>query len=192
MSRASEIIVLCEDRLQEVFVRRFLKRGWGIKEPPLRVITPPRSGSAGAGEKYVRDNYASQLKACRTRHARTILIVGIDADRRTVSAHHRELDDACRQAQPEVTARQANEAVVHVIPKWHIETWLAYLNGERVSEDQQYKSSYAFKGCEAKCHPLIDKLAAACKNGERLADPPDSLVQACGEFDRIRGLLQRQ
>ncbi len=189
MSRASEIVVLCEDRLQEVFIRRFLKRGWGIKEPPIRVIPYPHTGSGGAGEKHVRDEYPDQLKACRTRHARTILIVVIDADTGTVLAHHKELDDACRQAQPPVAGRQANEAVVYVIPKWHIETWLAYLDGITVSEDQQYKASHAFKGSESACHPLVDKLATACKEGKRLMAPPDSLVQVCVEFDRIRGLL---
>ena len=109
----------------------------------------------------------------------------------TVQAHHNELEEACQQAQPAVNARQASEAVIHVIPKWHIETWLAYLDGVSVSEDQQYKSNYAFRGCESNCHPLVDKLAAACKNGQRLTNPPSSLVQACREFDRIRELLQR-
>ncbi len=139
----------------------------------------------------MRDNYPNQLKAYRTRHAGTVLIVVIDADTRTVSAHHRELDNACHQAEPAVTARLANEAIVYVIPKWHIETWLAYLDGSRVGEDQSYKASHAFKGCESDCHPLVDQLATACKSGRRLTNPPDSLVQACREFDRIRELLER-
>lgn len=190
MSKASEIIILCEDHLQKVFVQRFLKHGWGIEQHLIRPVPCPRAGSGGAGEKYVRDEYPNQLKAYRTRHAKTILIVVLDADAGTVSAHQRELDDACRRAEPAVTARLASEAVIHVIPKWHIETWLAYLDGTRVSEDQQYKAGHAFQGRESDCHVLIDKLATACKYGERLTDPPDSLVQACREFDRIRELLQ--
>jgi len=189
MSRASEIIVLCEDRLQDVFVQRFLKRGWGIKKPRVRVVAYPQSGSGGAGEKHVRDNYPNQLKACRTRHAGTILIVVMDADAGTVQEHHRELERACGCAQPPVGVRQANEAVVHVIPKWHIETWLAYLANGNVSEDRQYKSEYGFRGCESKCHQLVDRLATACKNGEQLANVPDSLSRTCREFERIRGLL---
>lgn len=139
----------------------------------------------------MRDNYPTQLKACRTRHARTILIVVLDADAGTVQAHQQELDVACRCKLPAVTIRQAGEAVIHVFPKWHIETWLAYLDDVRVGEDQQYKPDYAFQGRESDCHPLVDKLAVACKNGQRLTSPPDSLVRACREFDRIRGLLAR-
>ncbi len=189
MSRASNIIVLCEDRLQEVFVRRFLKKGWGIKEPPIRVVSCPRAGSGGAGEKYVRDNYPDQLKACRARHAKTILVVVLDADTGTVSAHREELDNSCRKAQPAVAARQPDEPVVYVIPKWHIETWLAYLDGVSISEDQQYKTQYAFRQCESDCHRLVDKLATACRDKGQLPTPPDSLRQACTEFERIRGLL---
>lgn len=189
MRRASEIIVLCEDHLQEVFVRRFLKRGWHIKEPPIRVIRCSRGGSGGAGEKHVRDNYPKELKAFRTRRVGTILIVVMDADAGTVSEHHRELEKTCSSTQPPICVRQPKEAVVHVISKWHIETWLAYLDGVSVTEDQQYKSNYAFRRCEAKCHPLVDKLATACKNGEQLPKMPDSLVQACKEFERIRHLL---
>jgi hypothetical protein len=189
MSRASDIIVLCEDHLQEVFVRRFLKRGWRIKQPPIRVVLYPHGGSGGAGEQHVRDNYPNQLKACRTRHAGTILIVVMDADAGTVQEHHRELDRACGCAQPPVNPRQANEAVVHVIPKWHIETWLAYLDDVSVSEDCQYRSDYGFRGCESKCHQFVDRLATACKNGEQLANMPNSLIGACSEFERIRGLL---
>jgi hypothetical protein len=154
------------------------------------VVPYPKRGSGGAAEKYVRDNYPSQLKAYRSRHAKTILIVVLDADAGPVSAHQRELDDACRRVQPAVPARLPEEAVVHIIPKWHIETWLAYLDDVKASEDQQYKASHAFKGCESDCHPLVNKLAAACKNGERLTDPPNSLLQACREFDRVRDILQ--
>ncbi len=189
MSRASDIIVLCEDRLQEVFVRRFLKRGWGIKQPPIRLVPYPHAGSGGAGEKHVRDNYPNQLKAFRTRHARTILIVVMDADTGTAEEHHRELERACSCVQPPVGVRQANEAVVHVIPKRHIETWLAYLDSVNVDEDCSYKSDYGFRGCEAGCHHLVDRLATACKNGEQLANMPDSLGRTCREFERIRALL---
>ena len=127
--------------------------------------------------------------ALRARHAGTILISVIDADDGTVQAHHEELNRACRQAQPAVGIRQADEPVIHVIPKWHIETWLAYLDGIPVSEDEQYKASHAFAKRESECHSLVDKLATKCRNNEPLANPPNSLSRACTEFDRIRELL---
>jgi len=78
---------------------------------------------------------------------------------------------------------------IHVVPKWHLETWLAYLDGVNVSEDEQYKSKYAYKRCESDCHSLVDKLATACKNGEELSDLPNSLLHTCNEFERIRSML---
>jgi len=191
MSKASEIIVLCEDRLQDVFVRRFLKQGWGIKTRRIRMVPYPQTGSGGAGEKHVRDTYPNELRAYRDRaaNARTILITVIDADARTVKEHQDELDMACGCVQPPVGVRLPNEAIVHVIPKWHIETWLAYLADVSVSEDRQYKADYGFKQCEKGCHVLIDRLAMACKNREQLANMPDSLNRTCMEFERIRDLL---
>lgn len=191
MNKASQIIVLCEDRLHEVFARRFLKRGWGIDRYAVRVVAYPHGGLGGAAEKHVRDQYPNQVRAYRERasKAKTILIVVIDADAETVKVHHQELDRACRQAEPVVTPRQTGEAIIHVIPKWHLETWLAYLDGVDVSEDEQYKSGYAFRGRESGCHHLADKLAAACKGSEELGSLPSSLVQACREFERIRGTL---
>ncbi len=189
MSRASEIVILCEDKLQEVFVRRFLTRGWKKGKYDVRAVPYPQGGSGGAGEKHVRNKYPNELKACRTRHAGTILIVVMDADAGTVEEHHRELERACGCAQPPVGVRQANEAVVHVIPKWHIETWLAYLDNVSVSEDRQYKSGYGFKRREKECRPLVDRLTTACRSGERLGHMPDSLSRTCREFERIRRLL---
>jgi len=189
MSKASQIIVLCEDRLQEVVVRCFLKRGWKKGPRYVRVVPYPHGGSGGSGEKHVRDSYPNQLRAYRSRLAKTILIVVIDADAGSVQAHHQELDDACRGAQPVVAPRQDGEAIVHVIPKWHLETWLAYLDGVNVSEGERYKPMYAFKRRESDCHSLVDKLATACKNGEELSGLPNSLLLACNEFDRIRNML---
>lgn len=189
MNKASQIIVLCEDKLQDVFVRRFLKQGWGKTNRDVRVVPYPQGGSGGAGEKHVRNKYPSQLRACRFRRATTILIAVIDADAGTVQEHQAELDRACMRSRPTVEVRRTNEAVVHAIPKWHIETWLAYLDTGTVEENRQYKPDYAFRRCESDCHPLVDKLAMACKSRNRLTDMPDSLIQACAEFERIRGLL---
>jgi hypothetical protein len=191
VSKASQIIVLCEDQLQAVVIRRFLKKGWSKDTHDVRVFHCPPGGSSGAGEKYVRDNYANQLSAYRDRSAKasTILIVAIDADAGTVQTHHHELDRVCRRAQPPVAVRQADEAVVHIIPKWHIETWLAYLDNVSTSESSQYKPQYSFKERERDCYRLVDKLIDACKLKQQLENRPDSLVQACKEFERIRGLL---
>ena len=183
MSKASQIILLCEDKLQEVVVRRFLKKGWGIRPRKIRVV--PFPNGRGSGEGHVRNKYPENLKAYRSRRAQTILIAVIDADTGSVAQHQRELDNACQNTAP----RQAGEAIVHLIPKHHIETWLAYLDGQSVDETEEYKSSHQFKGRESECHGLVDILADTCKSNSQLIAPPPSLNEACVEFGRIRTLL---
>lgn len=189
MSKASRIVVLCEDKLQAVVVRRFLTKGWGHGPRTVRVIPPP-AGREGSGEKYVRDQYPVQLKECRGRHASTILIVVIDADRESVKKHHDELSQACQQTDNGPAPRTDDEPVVHVIPKRNMETWLAYLDGVSVDETTDYKKGkYLYRGNESACHGLVDVLAARCKNRENLVSPPESLADVCKEFDRIRDRL---
>lgn len=184
MSSPSEIIILCEDKLQKVFVQRFLKRGWGIDNRRIRSMT----NFSGSGEYYVRRNYPYQLTAYRDRSkkARTILIVVIDADAQTVEERHRELEACCMKPATPVEIRKTHESVMHVIPKRHIETWLAYLDDVNPNEDVSYKQRYEFKHCESDCHRLVDKLADACKKKQILPNLPRSLADACREFERIR------
>jgi hypothetical protein len=78
MSKASQLIILCEDRAHEIFVTRFLKKGWGVKPRTIRVI--PYPGGKGSGKKFVLEKFSEEAKACRSRHAATILLVIQDAD----------------------------------------------------------------------------------------------------------------
>ena len=187
--RASEIVILCEDQLQEVVVRRFLSKGWNVPARKIRVVSYPNGKQAG--EQHVRERYPNELKAYHQRKnsATTILIAVIDADKGSVMEHNTELDNAARSHG--ATRRASSDSVIHVIPKHHIETWLAYLDGASpISEDSDYKKDYAFKDCEAKAHPLAERLAELCKTGKPLPNAPDSLRRACQEFERIRGKLQ--
>jgi len=34
MSKASQIVILCEDRAHELFAKRFLTKEWGVKHRP--------------------------------------------------------------------------------------------------------------------------------------------------------------
>ena len=185
MSKASKYTILCEDKLQDVFVSHFLKK-CGVRHR-LCVVVPYPAGGKGSGEQHVRERYAKELKAFRSRAASTILIVVIDADNKTVQARHNELDSQATSAG--LPVRESNEQIVHVIPKRHIETWLAYLDGNNVNETDEYKPQYQFTNCESDAYPLIDKLADHCKNQDELIDAPDCLVQVCREYGRIRDAL---
>jgi hypothetical protein len=86
----------------------------------------------GSGEQWVRKRYATAVNAFRQRSTRatTWLIVAIDADTGTVDRRLRQLSDA--------TPRAEDEAIAHLIPKRHIETWILCLCGEEVDEETDY------------------------------------------------------
>lgn len=183
MSKASQIVVLCEDRAHEIFVTRFLKKGWKVKPRSIRV--PPYPNGEGSGKKYVEENLAGEVEAFRGRHASSILLVVRDADEQSV-VEAISLLDAKLQA-----PREENEQIAYIIPKWHIETWIAYLDGRNVDEADKttYKSAYGRISESKEAHPFIDKLAVDCRGNRGLETPPDSLVAACEEFNRIRDAL---
>lgn len=80
MSRPARITILCEDRQQSCFVRRFpMNRGW-TRHDIREEISPQGRGS---GEQSVRERFPVELRAYRIQanHQRTGLIVVIDADK---------------------------------------------------------------------------------------------------------------
>ena len=96
------------------------------------------SGSRGCGEQWVRQRYASVVHEYRVRHAKTVVIVAIDANGGDVDRRRRQLSESLMSAgeQP----RADSEGIVHLIPKRNIETWILCLNGEQVDEDEDYKA----------------------------------------------------
>jgi len=188
MSKASRVgvVILCEDKLHRVFVTRFLKLH-DYTEHDFRVEQCSARGG-GAGESFVRRNYPNQLKAYRSRQAKTFLIVVIDADTRSVSDRQAQLGQACREAS--VQPRQDADLVVHVIPRRAINTWLAFLDGEPVDETTDYGHRYAFRGREGDAsRRLVKRLHEMCQAGDLPEDAPPSLGHACREFERIKNRL---
>lgn len=133
MNRPSEIVVLVEDRNQQRLVFRYLERvGYGG-----RVIRPVLAPAGkGSGERWVRDKYAEEVNAFRTRPARTWLVVAIDADTKGVEYRAQQL--AQELAARGLRARGEGEAIAHLIPKRNIETWILCLTGEAVDEGTDY------------------------------------------------------
>jgi hypothetical protein len=87
----------------------------------------------------VRERYAKTVGAYRSRASRaeTALIVAIDADTGDSDRRLRQLQEALVQA--ELAPRTHQERIVHLIPKWNIETWILNLNGRNVDEDTDYR-----------------------------------------------------
>lgn len=175
MSRQAQLVLVCEDRQQEAFVRRFLKAmGWETRA--MRVERAP--SGRGAGEQFVRDRFPRELKAQRSRPVSQALVVMIDGDSEGPGARQSQLGKACRDAG--VAERTAEERVAVFIPTWNIETWLAYLDEAQIEEG---RSDYPRLAQERDCQRHVVKLAQMCRAGELRQPAPPSLEAACNEYN---------
>ncbi len=104
------------------------------------VPSPP---GAGSGEQRVREQFAQEVAAYRSRraHAETKLIVVIDADTHSLQERLAQLDRALRDAG--VRGLDANtEQIARLIPKRNVETWILCLNEVPVDEETDYKRTH--------------------------------------------------
>jgi hypothetical protein len=172
------IVVLCEDRQQYLFALYFLKKK-GFAGNFVAQICP--SGKQ-AGEQYVRDRYAAEVKAHRSKrnHLNICLVMMIDADVGTVANRIRQLDASLEEKHE--AKRQEKENIAIFVPKRNIETWIHYLQGDfhEVNEDTAY-SKLANQG---ECKPYVEKLADRCSLGLPQS-APSSMHDACSELQRI-------
>jgi hypothetical protein len=180
--RRVQIVILCEDRQQEVFARSFLKKR-GFRGLFTANICPAGSQS---GEQYVRTHYPEEVKAYRQNRNRVAigLVVLIDADTGTLEARLNELARVLDKDEQE--KRDSNEAIAIFVPKRNIETWIHYLQGETVNEEAVYPK---FENNEAVCKTAVEDLADRCSSQSLPEDAPRSLQAACGELQRLLPLL---
>lgn len=133
-----ELVVCVEDRFHEQFARRVLiKLGYNIRQ--CRIKVAPRG--KGAAEQWVRSNYASEVRLHRKRskaiRPNSGVLALIDADTLTVEQRKAQLDSELRALGE--NPRRPNEPIALWIPRRHIETWLVYLCGGAVTEDDDVK-----------------------------------------------------
>lgn len=166
------IVILCEDRQQYVFARYFLQK----KGLTGQFIDKSCPSGKQAGEQYVRDRYAAEVKAHRSKNYLNIcLIVVIDADRSTVAERIRQLDASIEEK------RHRKEKIAIFVPKRNIETWIHYLqSGESIDE----AVAYSKLDNQGACKPYVERLAGQCVKGLP-ANAPPSLHEACIEIQRI-------
>jgi hypothetical protein len=178
MGRSVNMVILCEDRQHETFARRFLQK-LGISIRNLRVeISPQGRGSA---EQFVRKQYASELQYYRSRSHRVQqgLMVMIDADGRDVHERLEQVEKDAVDAGHE--GRRDDERIAVFVPKRNIETWLAYLDGQDVNENDSYPRLDRQRDCQRH----VDALYEMCQAGTLRQPSPPSLVAACDEY-RLR------
>jgi hypothetical protein len=180
--RIANKIILAEDIEQQNLVRRYLERcghGEGIRPAPL-----PAQVSGGSGEKYVRDHYAEQVRACRSalgRRTKALLVVMVDADMETTKHRADQLSKSLASAG--MTGRDDREPIVVLIPKRHVETWIRALRGIQVDEEADYKrpkpTSAEICGAAERLHEWTRPNAVA------IATFPPSLTASRPEWRRI-------
>jgi hypothetical protein len=182
--RRVQIVVLCEDRQQEVFARYFLKKR-GFTGLIRAKICPSGSQS---GEQYVRTQYPVEVRAYRQNKNRVAigLVVLIDADTATLQERLNQLASVLSEDSQQ--NRQSDEAIAIFVPKRNIETWIHYLQGELVNEEDAYAK---FHNNEAVCKPHVENLADRCCSQNLPEDAPPSLQIACGELQRLLSLLEQ-
>ena len=183
MNRQAQIVLLCKDGQQEVFVRRFLKAAGPLSTPKAKhrfraEIAPPGKGAA---EQYVREKFIEELVEYRKRRVSVVLIVMLDGDHVGTTARLRELDASCKEKG--VPVRRPDEDVFVFVPTWRIESWFAYLDGETIREN---KRDYPRLRRKRDCQRHVEALSEMCRSG-RLREPaPPSLYAACEEYARWR------
>lgn len=175
MSRNVQVVILCEDRQQGAFARRFLERtGRGFRVQRVEVSPKGR----GAGEQFVREQFRKELAYYRARKHRVgqALVVLIDADGKDVADRARQVEGTCVEAGEE--PRQMSERVPIFVPARNIETWFTYLEGQTVNEND----SYPRLKHERDCQQHVDSLYAMCQRQALRQPSPPSLEVACAEY----------
>lgn len=134
--RVAVIILSVEDINQENFLRRYLQR-LGHDNREMRPVRLQRA--QGSGEQFVRERYASEVRAIRAQLLRTraCLIAMIDADAESVDHRRGQLDQALGDA--DERPRQPTEPILNLVPKRNVETWILCLNSELVDEATDYR-----------------------------------------------------
>ncbi len=177
--RQIELVILCEDKQQQVFIRQFLTAR-GIPPQKMRFRAVPHGKQAG--EQYVRQTFAQEVKTHRaevTYRASIRLVAMLDADIYSIQQRLQHLDTELENVGQ--VKRQSDEKIAVFIPKRNIETWIHYLMGTEVDET----TAYAKFNHESDCKPYIENLAQnICPVGLPLNAPP-SLHHACDELKRI-------
>lgn len=176
--RVSQTILLCEDELQSKLVCAYLKKCGRSTQARSLLKKIASLARRGGGEQWVRQEFPTELRACRKRQAKTVLIVVVDADHFTIEERQGHLKAGCDD--PPVAD---DDPLVVLVPKRHVETWIRAATGEQVTEIQDCKFPKHMK-------PEVDAAAReihkwARNNAQPGATCVESLLAALPEWRKI-------
>jgi hypothetical protein len=137
--RASQIILLCEDEVQQRLATQYMRKCGIDTERRVRPLVASQK-QVGGNDAWVLNEFSKQLEACRRRHrkAETLLVVFIDADKLSVAERRHQLFERAKSAQ--LNDISANDPLALLIPKRNVETWIQALLGQTVDEVTDYKT----------------------------------------------------
>lgn len=174
------LVIICEDKQQEVFCRKLLtEMQWKLRMPPRIEMAP---GGKGSAKKYVLRKFPNELSEYRGNRNKvnSKLLVVVDGDELGVERTIHSLSKSCKNES--IEPRKNGEAVAIFVPTWNIETWLAYLDDQEVDEGNKHYPRLRKPG---DCHSHVKNLVEMCRKQE-LRDPaPESLRKACEEYQNI-------
>ena len=130
------ITILAEDNRTYSFCLKIaMKLGIQKERKKFAPVTIPRSD---AGYTWLFREYPEFVRKHRARTTSVAFVVAVDSDKMSHAERVRELDKKLEEAKLE--KRKEDEAIVLVIPKRNIETWIMYFSGETVDEKKDYKN----------------------------------------------------
>ena len=173
-----QVVVLCEDRAQYHFVRKYLRLR-GI----TRIVQRTSPLGRGAGEQWVRRKYAEEIRAYRSKasYLGIALAVMIDADLHRVNDRKRQLNTSPEMAECVQDPRTERERIAIFVPKRSVETWFAFLQGDPWDEQRSQRLRYH----NANPSKYAELLSDQCQNPESTPSMPPSLQDACEEWTRL-------
>jgi hypothetical protein len=183
--RGVRVVLLVEDEALERFVRRVLLALDFCLARAIRVKRSPKG--QGSAKDWVTRNYPEEVRAHRSKSSyqeNIALVVGIDADEKTVQEQGRTLDTALEAAGLE--KRQFGERFCLIIAKWHIETWLVHLNGFEVDEASRYKNHESIKDVDYVA--IADAFVEQYRNwkqGKLAKTTPPSMIMTFAEMNHL-------
>ena len=184
--RGVRFTVLVEDRPLERFVRECL-HALGVHTREIRIVGYP--AGRGSAKQWIDREYPIQVQAHRRRSSENIaLVVGTDADEQTVQQRVQRLAEVLQEAGRE--ARAAHERIALWIPRWNIETWLLFLNGQAVDEAANYKGQAREVDIKAAAREFVRRFRRYI-NDFGIENHLPSLVSAFEETRRIQQALDR-
>lgn len=137
----------------------------------------------GMGIKFLEEEFPKLLADHRKLFIKSKsvrLIVCCDADKKTTADRRQGLLQALEQAGLHKVASQ--EGVAILVAKYHIETWLEYLEDREANEDDEYKHR---RGKEGEIGQAVSRFAGYVTNPDSMpAETLPSIRTAVEEFRR--------